>query len=66
MAVVTYRIPADDEMKIGARYRVQLEDCCIVGHFVSELVSIDDGVLVFGNGVTLEEFSQGAMTREDS
>ena len=54
-----------DNIEVGERYHVQLEDCCVTGHFDARVAIIyyyDGGEgkepekVVFDNGVVLDTF----------
>lgn len=50
-----------DDLTVGKRYRVSIEDCCVTGCFIATLTSKEAHVVAFDNGIVLE--IDGAATR---
>jgi hypothetical protein len=62
---VTAKLAAE-ELEVGKRYQVVFHDCCIQGHFVATLASMERDEeevtsLIFENGVELDTFFAHAI-----
>jgi hypothetical protein len=60
------------DLKIGSRYKVVLDDCCIIGEFIAVLLKLenrwdgdDEPCLIFDNGVKLETYWACETTEEE-